>query len=148
METQQATETPKAPPPQKKDAKEIPNSFTVFELESIKQIVNARGAQGVGVKDIRLLSSLSKRISSFIPAPPEPPKQDANATPEQKKEFTESIKKWQEDLEKRVDIVVTTDFTAQEIMVIKGKVRSFTHFHSDEDVRERLIPLFDKLDIQ
>lgn len=148
METQQQTAEPTKAPHQTKKSDGNPTSFTVFELETMKSVISTRGNTGVGFKDIRLLSNVAKRVSSFIPNQAEPPKQSPTATEEDKKAYVEAVKAWQQSLEERIERVVDTDFTAAEFMTIRNKLRTFPHYSTDEDVRERLVAMFDKLGIQ
>ena len=148
METQPQTDTPRTPTAPVSTKKEPVTEFTVFELETIHQVINARGNAGAGIKDLRLLSSVAKKVKSYIPERLEPPKQPTGNDQEAKTAYMQAVKDWQKSLEDRVDQVITTDFTGGDMMVIKNKIRSFGGFSTDEEIRERLVVLFDKLDIQ
>lgn len=128
--------------------KEAVKSYTVFELETMHQVINSRGTSGSGIKDLRLLSGVAKKVKSAIPDRPLPPTNAAATTDEDKKKQMEGIKEWQKALEERVDQLIEVDFSAGDLMVIKSKLRGFSGYATDEDVRERLVVLFDKLDIQ
>ncbi len=122
--------------------------FTVFELETLAQIMNSRSQSGGGIKDLRLLQSVSNKIKAAIPKRPDAPAQKPDATPEEQQTFMNEIQKWQKTLEERVDQPIEISFSNSDLMIIKQKVRGFTQFATDEEIRDRVIALADKLDIQ
>lgn len=121
--------------------------WTVFELETIHQILNSRG-QGAGIKDVRLISRISNNIKRAIPERPAPPAKAKDASEESKKAYMESIEKWQKDLQERVDTAIPLTFSLGDLMVIRAKVAQFNQYSTDEDVRERLVTMFDKLGVE
>lgn len=136
------------------NVKQMPNTqttlgtFTVFELETISQIMASRSQAGGGIKDLRLLQKVSNKVKAAIPKRPDAPVQKQNATPEEQTAFMAEIQTWQKTLETRVDETVEISFDSTDLMIIRQKVRGFTQFATDEEIRDRVLALADKLDIQ
>lgn len=124
--------------------KETPK-FTVYELQTLDAVVSIRSGNGSGIKDLRLLQSISKKLKSAIPEQPKP-EMPADDMAEAAK--MELVKKWHATMENHINTEVEVPLTPMDLNVIRSKFKNFQGFHTDEDTRDRVIALSDKLGIQ
>lgn len=124
--------------------KETPK-FTVYELQTLDAVISIRGNNGTGIKDLRLLQSIAKKIKGAIPEQPKPAMPEDNMAEAAKMEL---VKKWHETMENHINTEVEVPLTPMDLAVIRQKFKNFQGFHTDEDTRDRVIALSDKLGIQ
>lgn len=159
METEQIKPDTKTPPPPtdikehvSKNSKEAAKTeYTAANLELIMAVLNAR-TKGTGIKDLRSIQNVYKKVKAATPErpiQPEAPKKPAEGEPpvsqETKEEYAKLTKEWMKLMTDWPDMIGEIKFTTVDIGIIRQKINAFQGFHSDEESRESVLALCDKL---
>jgi hypothetical protein len=125
--------------------------FSVFDIQTIQQILNMRTGQGATIKDIRVIDAVVLAMKKALPEPPAPPTMraikegDAPHTEEEKKAFQQEALNYNVTMQAFSDQEVEVELTTPSLALIKQRLQGFSGYFTDEDARKKIISLADKL---
>jgi len=129
--------------------------LTKFEVNAITGAIRGTSRVG-GVKDVRMIDGTIKAIQDIkFEDDAEEPKirklkdKDDKHTDEEKKAFGEEQEKWGDEMKRIYNTPIPVELTQEQKLLIRARVQAYKAWKLDiDEVREKLIVLFDKLKIK
>lgn len=115
--------------------------FGVFQNSTVRQTI----------KDMRLTLGVVDKLNKVIPKRAERPKAEykdpKNPTESEKKEYSEKMKSWAKESDEVSNSPVNLDLNSVELAIVKQRVAGASYQSSNEQVRNKVLKLADKLGI-
>lgn len=117
-----------------------------MDLALLRDVIDNSKSGTFAIRDFRLIKSLSTRIRSIIPKPPEQPVlpapvDSAKPTDEERKLIEEHYTAWAKIVDAYEKTEVVVEFNGMELIIIKGKL---TTSKFNEQYIESVIALCEK----
>lgn len=122
---------------------------TTFELDVLANVFNARTNSGHGIKDLRLIDKVVRKIRGAQPKerPTAPTQIAESATQEEKDAFQIAMTTYREEVDTFMNAEHGVGFDTFDKMIIKQKLSTFSQFYDHEGVRQSVLSLADKFGV-
>jgi len=122
-------------------------SLTGFEIAVVQQVLSVPGGSAT-IDDLRKIRGVVNTLKAVEkPDPERPASPGKDATDEQKKEYIAAMTAWAETVKALSEEAFEVELDKAGIDYAKKRLKVFAGFYSDEQSREKVLNLADKLGI-